>query len=104
MLVITAVLKAVLKAWNSGIGIYNGEMVFNRFLGNSWSDLDDFFGTPPWIFNFDKMVKKSAPRKLCIMRIADFDLFGPKVLQFFWAHFFQSYTINIIFCEMWYQL
>ena len=35
------------KARNLWIGIYNGEMVFNRFLGNSWSDLDDFFGTPP---------------------------------------------------------
>ena len=28
------------------IGTYNGEMVFNRFLGNRWSDFDDFFGRP----------------------------------------------------------
>ena len=32
------------KAWNLRIGIYNGKMVFNRKLGNGWSDLDDFFG------------------------------------------------------------
>ena len=35
------------SAANLRIGIYNGEMVFNRFLGNSWSDLDDFFGRLP---------------------------------------------------------
>ena len=28
------------------IVIYNWEMVFNRLLGNGWSDLDDFFGGP----------------------------------------------------------
>ena len=35
------------QAANLRMGIYNGEMVFNRLLGNSWSDLDDFFSTPP---------------------------------------------------------
>ena len=29
-------------AVNLRIGIYNGEMVFNRLFGNGWSDLDDF--------------------------------------------------------------
>ena len=33
-------------AANLRIGIYNGGMVFNRLLGNGWSDLDDFFGRP----------------------------------------------------------
>ena len=28
---------------NLRISIFNGEMVFNRLLGNGWSDLDDFF-------------------------------------------------------------
>ena len=45
---------------NLKIGIYNGEMFFNRLLGNGWSDLDDFFCRPPGNFNSDKKVKKSA--------------------------------------------
>ena len=40
-------------------------MVFNRKLGNGWSDLDDFFGRPPWNFDSDKMVKKSAIQHVC---------------------------------------
>ena len=47
-------------AANLWIGIYNGEMVFNRLLGIGWSDLDDFFGRAPWNFNSGEMVKKSA--------------------------------------------
>ena len=47
-------------AWNLWIGIYNGKMVFNRKLGNGWSDLDDLFGRPPWNFDSDKIVKKVA--------------------------------------------
>ena len=33
-------------AANLRIDIYNGEMVFNRLLGNGWSDLDDLSGRP----------------------------------------------------------
>ena len=33
-------------AANSRIGIYNGEMVFNRLLDIGWSDLDDFLADP----------------------------------------------------------
>ena len=40
------------KAWNLWIGIYNGEVVFNRELSNCWSDLDDFFGRPIMKFWF----------------------------------------------------
>ena len=42
------------------LSIYTGEMLFNRLLGNDWSDLDDFFCRPPGNFNSDKKVKKSA--------------------------------------------
>ena len=28
------------------LSIYTGEMLFNRLLGNDWSDLDDFFCRP----------------------------------------------------------
>ena len=34
-------------AANLRIGIYNGEMVFDKLLGNGWSELDEFFGRPP---------------------------------------------------------
>ena len=30
-------------AVNLRIGIYNGEMAFNRLFDDGWSDLDDFF-------------------------------------------------------------
>ena len=40
-------------AANIRIDIYNGEIVFNRLPGNGWSDIDDFFGRPPW--NFDSI-------------------------------------------------
>ena len=43
------------------IGIYNGEMVFNRLLGNGWSDLDDFFGRPPLVFLFLFLFLFSSP-------------------------------------------
>ena len=33
---------------------------FNRLLGNGWLDLDDFLGRPPWNFDSDEMLKKSA--------------------------------------------
>ena len=54
-----------------------GVVFFIRLLDNSWSDLDDFFGTPPWNFNFDEMVKKSALYHVCerVTRIADFGQF-----------------------------
>ena len=52
-------LSREVKDWHLQWG--NG---FNRFLGNSWSDLDDFFGRPPWNFNSDKMVKKISPSVL----------------------------------------
>ena len=35
-------------------------MYFNRLLGNGWSDLDDFFGSPPGNFDSNKKGKKSA--------------------------------------------
>ena len=37
-------------------------MIFNRKLGNCWSDLDDFFGRPPW--NFDSGEKISPLARL----------------------------------------
>ena len=39
-------------AANLRIGIYNGEMFFNRLLDNSWSDLDDVFRQIPMKFQF----------------------------------------------------
>ena len=39
-------------AANLRIGIYNGEMFFNRLLDNSWSDLDDVFRHIPMKFQF----------------------------------------------------
>ena len=47
-------------AANLRICIYNGEMAFNRLLSNGWSGLGDFLGRPPWNFNSDEMVEKSA--------------------------------------------
>ena len=47
-------------AANLRIGIYNGEMVFNRLLGNGWSDLAVFSANPHEISIPIKMLKKSA--------------------------------------------
>ena len=54
---------------------------FNRLLGIGWKDLDDLFGRPPWNFNSNKMVKKSALWHVCTRKIhntlkADFCLFA----------------------------
>ena len=43
------VLPDMCLATNLKIVIFNGEMVFNRLLGNGLSKLNDFFGRPPWI-------------------------------------------------------
>ena len=77
-------------------GIFNGEMVFNRLLGNCWSDFDDFFGRPPWNFYSDEMLKKAClcarAHKFRITRTADIGQFWPifaqNVLRFFWAEIF----------------
>ena len=44
-------------------------------LKDGWSDLDDFFGRPPWNFDFMRA------RKICIMRIVDFGQFWPIFAQ-----------------------
>ena len=44
-------------ATNFRIGFYNGEMIFNRALGNGWLDLDDFFGRSSRNIISDEMVK-----------------------------------------------
>ena len=55
-------------------GIYNREMVFNRLLGNGWSDLDDFLAAP---HETEEMVKishmarvRAHARNFCIMILA----------------------------------
>ena len=59
-----SVSESVREHWclaaNLKIGIYNVEMVCNRLLGNGWSDFDDFFVRPPWNFNSDEKMQKSA--------------------------------------------
>ena len=67
---------------NLRIGIYNGEMVFNRLLGNGWSNLDDFFGRSHEILIPMKWWKNQPSSiKFCITHIAGFSLilacFGP---------------------------
>ena len=47
-------------ATNLRTAIFNREMVFNRLLGNGWSDLDDFYGRPLWNFDSAEMLEKSA--------------------------------------------
>ena len=78
---------------NLMIGIYNGEMVFNRLLGNVWSDLDDFFGRPTWNFNSDEMAKKLAIWHATQLLHYDFGQFWTKCDSFFggalffiWGH------------------
>ena len=53
-------------------------MVFKSLLENDLSEINDSFGRPPWIFNSDEMLKKSAlslarlhARVRKITRIAD---------------------------------
>ena len=75
------------------IGNYNGEMVFNRLLGNGWLDLDDLFGKPQWNFNSNKMVKNqpsstSARPKFTLHVQRIFAYFGPDWLRFLWWEFF----------------
>ena len=67
-------------AANLRIGIYNGEMVFNILFGNCWSDLDDFFGRPPWNFDSDEKLKKSALWHACA---SAFVLCAKRILFFF---------------------
>ena len=85
-------------------------MVFNRLLGNGWSDLNDFFGRPPCNFDSNKMGRggegggKSAINtkfsKFCIIMqickilhmcniciLLNLAYFGPDLLRFFLAHF-----------------
>ena len=58
---------------NLRIGMFNGELVFNRLPGNGWSDLDDFFGRPPWNFNSDEMLKNQpSDTSARIVHIGDF--------------------------------
>ena len=40
---------------------FKGKSVFNRLLGNSWSNFDDF--NPH--FNYNQMLKKSKPEYIC---------------------------------------
>ena len=71
---------------------------FNKLLSNSWSNLNDFNGRPPWNSNSDRMLKNqpcstfvgTCVRKKRISCIADFGQFwptGPKVLRFFMDFF-----------------
>ena len=48
-------------AANFRIIIYNGEMVFNRLLSNSWPVLDDFFRKTPMKFRFGCNGEKISP-------------------------------------------
>ena len=47
-------------ATNLRTAIFNRKMVFNRLLGNGWSDLGDFYGRPLWNFDSAEMLEKSA--------------------------------------------
>ena len=75
----------IFYAWserNLRIGIYNREMVFNRLLGNGWSNLDDFFGRSHEILIPMKWWKNQpSSTKFCITRIADFRQFWPVLAQ-----------------------
>ena len=80
---------------NLRIGIYNGEMFFNRSLGNGWWDLGDFWQTPmkfQFWFNGEKTSPlahlRARKRKLRNTRIADFGQFLPKSASVFCGHFF----------------
>ena len=73
-------------AANLRIGIYNGEMFFNRLLDNSWLDLDDVFRQIPMKFQFwwnsEKISPLARPRAKFAIRVhrilANFFLFLPK--------------------------
>ena len=70
-------------AANLRIVIFNGELVFDRLLGNGWSDLDDFFRQKFWFrWNAEEIISLARLRaRACnirITRLADFGQFWPK--------------------------